>query len=83
MVGWRQVTPRQWQLVNERGQLLHTVTARGPYLNESRGLRYIVSGDGYSSTTHNSLREAQAAAMQSADGKRQLSARRAASEQPR
>jgi hypothetical protein len=65
VVGWRRVTRRQWQLLNERGQLLRTVMAREPYFNESKRPRYVVMGDGYSSTTHESLRAAQAAAVKS------------------
>jgi hypothetical protein len=65
VVGWRQVTRRQWQLVNERGQLLRTVMAREPSVSEPRGLGYMVSGDEYVSTMHDSLRSAQAAAVES------------------
>jgi hypothetical protein len=68
VVGWRQVTRRQWQLLNESGQLLRTVMAREPYVNESDQLRYVVTGDGYATTTHDSLRTAQATAMESLAG---------------
>jgi hypothetical protein len=65
VVGWRRVTRRRWQLVDETGRVLRTVVAREPYANEPDGTKYVVGGKGYDMTAHASLQEAQAAAMES------------------
>ena len=58
---WHWITPTQYVLAdgNRDVRLVHV---REPYMNESDGTKYCVSGDGHEASIHGSLDEAVAAA---------------------
>jgi hypothetical protein len=54
---------RNWVLVDdETSCILRQVAVRDPYLGESDGTKFVVTGSGHEASTHGSMDAAQAAA---------------------
>jgi hypothetical protein len=65
-VRWVHVTPTVWTLVLRDGAIIRQVAKLGPHLGDPVE-KYVVTGDGYTSTEHATLAEAMAAARGSVD----------------
>jgi hypothetical protein len=70
VVSWTKPARGRWELVDEHEHVLRTVMAREPGFKVSK--RYVVFGESWGPTIHDSLEAAQVAAEESLPGTTQI-----------